>query len=61
MKTFFGLVWSGLLMVSAIGCGGSTGVETPENPEAVPTADPGGEGGADEGETAPEATVPPGQ
>ena len=29
--------------------------------EAVPTADPGGEGGADEGETAPEATVPPGQ
>ena len=61
MKTFFGLVLSGLLMVSAIGCGGSTGVETPENPEAVPTSDPGGEGGADEGETAPEATVPPGQ
>ena len=61
MKTFFGLVLSGLLMVSAIGCGGSTGVETPENREAVPTADPGGEGGADEGETAPEATVPPGQ
>ena len=61
MKTFFGLVLSGLLMVSAIGCGGSTGVETPENPEAVPTADPGGEGGADQGVTAPEATVPPGQ
>ena len=61
MKTFFGLVLSGLLMVSAIGCGASTGVEAPENPEAVPTADPGGEGGADEGETAPEATGPPGQ
>ena len=61
MKTFFGLVLSGLLMVSAIGCGGSTGVETPENPEAVPTAAPGGEGGADEGAPAPEAPVPAGQ
>ena len=61
MKTFFGIVLAGFLSIAMIGCGANNTVETPENPEAVPTSDPGGDAGADEGEKAPEATLPPGK
>ena len=62
MKTFFGIVLAGFLSIAMVGCGASNTVETPDNPEAVPTQGPGdGSGGDKDGEIAPEATLPPGK
>jgi hypothetical protein len=62
MKTFLGIALCGLMSIAMIGCGANNSVEAPENPEAVPTEGPGdGSGGDKDGETAPEATVPPGK
>lgn len=61
MKKLFGIVFAGFLTVSLIGCGASTEIETPDNPEPAPATGPGGAGGSDTGEMAPEAVVPPAQ